>query len=41
MGWAHVSDLGWGSGPTLHGMQGVMAAIGPLTLLICSHVAYL
>jgi hypothetical protein len=28
MGWMHASDLGWGSRPKLHGMQGVRARIG-------------
>jgi hypothetical protein len=23
VGWARASDLGWGRGPKLHGMQGV------------------
>jgi hypothetical protein len=33
MGWAHGSDLGWGRGPKLHGMQGVMLAwMAPLAL---------
>jgi hypothetical protein len=27
-GWVHASDLGWGSEPKLHGMQGVKARIG-------------
>jgi hypothetical protein len=27
VGWARVSDLGWRSGPKLHGMQGVNARI--------------
>jgi hypothetical protein len=27
LGWVHASDLGWGRGPKLHGMQGVNARI--------------
>jgi hypothetical protein len=30
MGWARVSDLGWGSGPKLHGMQEVRGSKEPL-----------
>jgi hypothetical protein len=28
VGWVHAADLGWGSGPKLHGRQGVTAGIG-------------
>jgi hypothetical protein len=32
MGWAHVSDLGWGRRPKLHGMQGVTTVSGGMSV---------